>query len=75
MAHSFNVPMTHNFPAMELNKSKPNEWGAGLSGSDLLPWLQGAGLWGRQGQAQAGKLSNGGEDQWDSEAQNNCFVE
>lgn len=27
MAHSFNVPVTHNFPAMEFNKSKPNEWG------------------------------------------------
>lgn len=49
--------------------------GAGLSGSDLLPWLRGAGLWGRQGQAQAGMLSNGGEDQWDNEAQNNRFIE
>lgn len=30
MAHSLNVPVTHNFPAMESDKSKPNEWGLGF---------------------------------------------
>lgn len=32
-------------------------------------------LWGRQGLQQAGTLSSGAKDQWDSEGQNNNFIE